>query len=205
MRFFSKTIFLAIATSLAFPVLGQSLDEGFGAYNEGDYSTALENFKPLAEQGDVNAQFMLGSMYSTGNGVPLNMDKAVEWLRRAAKQDDVEAQFSLGVMYRTGKGVSQNLAQAAKFFRLAAKQGQAKAQTNLAVMYGLGDGVSRNPVMAYMLADIAATQGYKKGNELREFMAKDLSHEQLAEGKLMASEWHKGTPLPKFKDFHTWP
>ncbi len=36
------------------------LEEGFAAYDRGDYATALRLFRPLAEQGDADAQYNLG-------------------------------------------------------------------------------------------------------------------------------------------------
>ncbi len=46
------------------------LDEGVAAYHRGDYATALREFRPLAEQGDTEAQYNLGIMYGSGQGVP---------------------------------------------------------------------------------------------------------------------------------------
>ena len=36
------------------------------AFNKGDCATDLSEFQPLAEQGDVNAQFNFGVMYFEG-------------------------------------------------------------------------------------------------------------------------------------------
>ncbi len=52
------------------PPAGADFQAGFAAHNRGDYATALREFRPLAEQGDVDAQFNLGLMYSKGQGVP---------------------------------------------------------------------------------------------------------------------------------------
>ena len=38
-------------------------DDGWAAYEAGDYATALKEFRPLAEQGDAEAQYWLGLMY----------------------------------------------------------------------------------------------------------------------------------------------
>ena len=40
------------------------------AFRRGDYATALREFRPLAEQGFVRAQFNLELMYFKGEGVP---------------------------------------------------------------------------------------------------------------------------------------
>ena len=44
----------------------QDYDNGVEAYNAGDYQTALQEWRPLAEQGDANAQTNLGVMYKNG-------------------------------------------------------------------------------------------------------------------------------------------
>ena len=44
------------------------LKEGAAAYQRGDYATALREWRPLAKQGNANAQFFLGVMYGKGLG-----------------------------------------------------------------------------------------------------------------------------------------
>ncbi|MCH8098520.1 MAG: sel1 repeat family protein [Proteobacteria bacterium] len=61
------------------------VDEGVVAYNRGDYATALREWRPLAEQGDAEAQFNLGLMYYKGRGVPQDYAEAVKWYRLAAE------------------------------------------------------------------------------------------------------------------------
>jgi len=39
-------------------------DDGLAAYNRGDYAAALQEWRPLAEQGDAKAQYNLGVMYN---------------------------------------------------------------------------------------------------------------------------------------------
>jgi len=55
------------------------LQKGFDAYKEGDYPTALREWRPLAEQGDANAQSNLGVMYEKGQGVPQDYVRAHMW------------------------------------------------------------------------------------------------------------------------------
>ncbi len=54
-------------------------DEAVAAYRRGDYATALREFRPLAEQGNADAQFNLGIMYYTGKGVPQDYVQALLW------------------------------------------------------------------------------------------------------------------------------
>jgi uncharacterized protein len=86
--------------------------EGLVAYKQGDFATAVHEFLPLAEHGDGEAQFYLGTMYTKGWGVPPNPVEAARWYQRAASQGVAEAQYNLGVMYTRGEGVPQDLVHA---------------------------------------------------------------------------------------------
>ena len=64
---------IALAAVLLVSLVGPAragLDEADRAYIRGDYATALKEDRALAEQGDVDAQFILGAMYDNGKGVP---------------------------------------------------------------------------------------------------------------------------------------
>jgi TPR repeat protein len=125
---FNKAIVLTAAIALAPPVLGQSLDEGVDAYRNGDYATTLENFEPLAEQGDASAQYNLGVMYANGEGVPQNASTSAEWYRKAAEQGHADAQFKLSASYYLDEGVSHNPVMAYVLANLAAAQGHEKGR-----------------------------------------------------------------------------
>ncbi len=60
--------------SLWFPSVSALADfeSGAAAYTRGDYATALEEWKPLAEAGNVASQFNLGLMYYNGKGTRLD-------------------------------------------------------------------------------------------------------------------------------------
>jgi uncharacterized protein len=120
-------ITLGLATMLSFmafsPVAAQDLQKGLDAFNAGDYATALQEFRPLAEQGNAKAQWKVGFMYETGNGVPQDYAEAVKWMRLAAVQGHVIAQYNLGEIYKNGKGVLQDNVIAHMWYNLAAANG----------------------------------------------------------------------------------
>jgi TPR repeat protein len=93
-----------------------------------DYAMALELLKPLAEQGNADAQDELGGMYAAGWGVAQSYPEALEWFRKAAAQKNVAATLSLGSFYDNGWGVEKDPAQALKWYRTAAELGDAHAQ-----------------------------------------------------------------------------
>ena len=166
-------------------------DDGVEAYNSGDYATALQEFRPLAEQGDAKAQFNLGFMYDNGKGVPENDAEAAKWHRKAAEQGKAKAQTALGVMYRKGRGVQQNDAEAMKWFRKAAEQGDAYAQVNLGFMYGTGEGVPMNYVKAYMWYSLAKAQGNEDAAKGLYIIEKEMNTDQIAKAQVLATEWRE--------------
>ena len=139
--------------------IADARDDAVAAYDRGDYAVALKLLTPLAEQGDVFAQFSLGVMYENGQGVIQDARVAVKWYRLSADQGNASAQDNLGFMYANGKGVSQDEAEAVKWHRLAADQGYTSAQFNLGVMYENGRGVMPDARVALNWYRLAAEQG----------------------------------------------
>ena len=116
--------------------------------------------RQAAEQGDAEAQYALGFMYATGEGVSKDEPEAVRWYRLAADQGYASAQYFLGVMYADGRGVSKDEAEAVRWYRLAADQGYASAQYFLGIMYADGRGVLKDEAEAVRWYRLAADQGY---------------------------------------------
>ena len=58
---------------------GNGCEAGLDAFHEGDYTTVLNTFRPLAERGEAQAQFKLGAMYHQGKGVEQDDEEAVCW------------------------------------------------------------------------------------------------------------------------------
>ena len=95
------------------------IERGGAAYNQGDYGTALREWRPLAEQGDAGAQLNLGFMYDNGYGVSQDYEEAVKWYLRAAEQGSDRAQYNLGLMYDVGYGVPQDFVRAHMWYDIA--------------------------------------------------------------------------------------
>ena len=104
--------------------------KGLTAAQNGDYATALKEFRPLAEQGYASAQFLLGYMYANGQGVPQEYKTAVKWYTLAAEQGNANAQFNLGELYYSGKGVLQDKVYSHMWQNIAASNGNENAAKN---------------------------------------------------------------------------
>ena len=90
----------------------------------------LSSVLQSARDGNAEAQFRLGWMYATGQGVAENYAEAVRWYRLAAQQGQARGQNGLGVMYEHGFGVSENYVMAFAWYNLAAAQGEENAVEN---------------------------------------------------------------------------
>ena len=94
---------LAILLTYSANVYSSDFQTGLDAYNSGDYTTALKEWRPLAEQGHMSAQFNLVFMYGNGQGLLQDYEQAVYWYRLAAEQGDSYAQYNLGVMPKSAR------------------------------------------------------------------------------------------------------
>jgi TPR repeat protein len=125
-------------------------------------SDPLLEWKPLAEQGDVTAQYNLGVIYENGVGTQRNYRTAVNWYTKAAEQDLQDAQYNLGYMYAHGKGVLENDKIALEWWTKAAERGDAEFQHRLAQIYRSGKDVEESHKAYVKWNTLAAKQGYSK-------------------------------------------
>ena len=110
------TLVAAMQASL---VAAGPLEDGTAAYNRGDFATALQTWRPLADRGDPDVQVFLGNMFAFGQGVPRDYVAATQWYRLAADYGQPDAQYNLGLMYDGGHGLLQDFVQAHVWFALA--------------------------------------------------------------------------------------
>lgn len=151
--------FLLFITSTSFSYAA-SYEEGKQAYLKKDYALALEILKPLAKQGDSQAQITMGLMYDYGHGVNKDPAESIKWYRMAAEQGVPLVQHDIGVKYFQGQGVEQNYLEAAKWWELSSNSGIADSQFNLGLMHYRGIGIPKDYIKAGALFEAAAEQGH---------------------------------------------
>ncbi len=108
----------AILLGLAAPAWA-GFDEGVAAYKRGDYATALREWRPLAEQGVVVAQYNLGVTYYKGQGVPQDYVQAHMWFNLAVSNLAADADRDKAVLNRDIVAYRMTPAQIAEAQRLA--------------------------------------------------------------------------------------
>ena len=169
-------------------------EEGLAAFERFDYAAALDEWRPLAEQGDPAAQFRLGDMYRQGRGVRLDAAEAVRWYQAAASQGNAEAQFHLAEMYETGRGVERpDISKAVSWLAASAERGKVEAMLNLGERYASGEGVEQDLVKAHKWLALAMSRGghvdgFFARSMLRE-VAAQMTREQIEEAEALARDW----------------
>lgn len=130
------------------------------SYYRGGKETTVEQLAQGAEQGDAEAQSMLGYHYTSR----LNSEAAM-WLHKAAHQGVAKAQYNLGLLYGKGWGVTQDLGEANKWFHKAAEQGLVDAQFMLGLLYA-NDQKNNKRTEAIGWLEKAADQGNYQARRL---------------------------------------
>ena len=183
------TAVLAAVLSLTFTQLAaQDYQKAMTAFENGDYAAALQEWLPLAEQGEPGAQAMLGMIYKSGLGTPKDITKSLLWFRLAADQGIAPAQNQLGILHLDGQDVLQDYTLSFKWFKLAADQGNASAQSNLGVLFENGYGVLQDNIMAHMWYNIASANGKEMASEWRGELAGLMTSADISKAQAMARE-----------------
>lgn len=96
---------------------------------QGQFPQALYWLRQAAERNDPYAQYRLGKLLLTGaEGVPKDIDAAIQLLKGSAIQGNSFAQYTLGKLYLLGQEVQADREEALRYFAQAAAQGNTYAQ-----------------------------------------------------------------------------
>ena len=178
------------------------LKEGLADFNRGAFPSALATLQPLAEKGDVSAQYTVGIANYQGLGTAQDYALAMKWFSRAAAQDLAPAEYCVGVMLAHGEGVHANPAAAIAWYKRAATHGYGPAFHNLAIQYGEGRGVAKDMAIALAYFMVGADQGVAQDAATRDMLLLNLKPNQVAAARVLAHSLREGIkpvklpPLP---------
>lgn len=120
------------------------------------YGDAYAAYLPLAEEGQLEAQIMLGWMKENGQGVSRDLTGALEWYRKAAERESSVAQFYLGaILMQTGAH-----SEALLWYKKSAAAEYMPAVYRLAWAYESGRGTSIDKDQALTLFKQNANRGH---------------------------------------------
>ena len=117
-----------------------------------DYAQAAQWYLKAADQSHSLAQFNLGIMYASGQGVPRDEAKSRVWMQKAADLGDAGAQYNIGMRYHR------------------------------ASLDGLPEAAPESRIQAYKWLQLAAAQGYRGSEAAWAFVALTMTREDVADG-----------------------
>lgn len=119
---------------------------------------AAELFSQAAAKNHISAQFNLGLMYLTGNGLKQDKELAKKWLSKAAQSGDQNAKYCLDKEFKNADKSGQ-LSIPNEWITNAMSQKNAEALNRLANLYLQGHWVHQDKKLAYYWFFEAAEKG----------------------------------------------
>ncbi|OKH86870.1 hypothetical protein LF95_20985 [Thalassospira sp. TSL5-1] len=107
-----------------------ALDEGITAYQKGDFDKSAGIFKPLAQDSDATAQYLLSCQMINGAGIAANQDAGWEMLDHAAQGGNADAAILQARRLEATQGPLHDIK---VLYESAARQGNAQALMWLAI------------------------------------------------------------------------
>ena len=108
--------------------IGKALAEGgWGAISRNSVEAA-KWFTEAAALGNRDAQYSLGRMYSSGQGVVQDQAEALRWYKLSAEQGHSSAQNELGIIYANGQTAPKNYSLGYLWLNLSAANGNSSAE-----------------------------------------------------------------------------
>jgi uncharacterized protein len=188
-------VVVALVAFWAGAAAAQDFAAGMRAHLAKHYGESRRIFNALADAGNVRAEFMMGSIYEQGLGVPRDLAAAARWYRLAADGGNASAQYNLGIFYQFGKGVPKDPVEAARLLLQAAEQGHGRAQNNLSTFYFTGIGVPRDLVEAWKWLTLSAEDLKGKGREIalqnRTVIESEMTPAQIETARRRVAEWKR--------------
>lgn len=173
---------ISLPIFLAQPALA-TVKDGVDAWTNGDYTTAVGEWKQPAEAGDADAQFNMGQAYKLGRGVEMDLNKALDWFGKAARQGHVKAEDNYGlVLFQLNRRP-----EAMPYIQRSVERGEPRAQYILGTALFNGQLVEKDWVRAYALMTRASDAGIPAATRSLAQMEGYIPADQQQQGKTMAA------------------
>jgi TPR repeat protein len=154
-----RLLCLSLLLCFVFPILSYAdqLADAKAAIQNEDFKKACKLLRPLAEENNAEAQFLLGSLYINGQGVKKDDTEGLSWVMKAARQGydearmlalgicldlanrgDETAMYNVGYMCLEGWGGEQDMNVCIAWLETAAKFGHVRSAKVLSEIYAEG-------------------------------------------------------------------
>ena len=144
----------------------------------GDYEKAFKIWSRIANDGQEEAQMMVGMSNYVGLISVADKDQALRWYKLAGDSGNEYAQFTVGRFYES-LGNPQDDIESFKWYKKAAELGNSFAQHKIGLLTLHGKGVEQNYIRAHVWFNLASSKGSLKANSERKKLEKLLSDSEL--------------------------
>ncbi len=187
-----KTVAIRILALIALCSLtataNADLKDGALAYSRGNFTAAIQQLRPLADQGNATAQYLLGSALVNANPPLGNLQEGEVWLKKSAERGNLAAMRDLGKLNAFGKQPADR-AQATQWLRAGADRGDTESQHVLGLLFLDAEGSDRKPAEAYMWLTLAAERGHILSGVLLVEAKDKFSDQDRLQGRQLAAAW----------------
>ncbi|PXA84505.1 hypothetical protein DMC47_40340 [Nostoc sp. 3335mG] len=178
-----------VAAVIAAPAMA-GVKEGVDAWQRGDYTAAVNIWRPLADT-DADAAFDLAQAYKLGRGVPTDLGQAKTWYGKSAQAGHIQGAANYGLLlFQDGDRKS-----AMPWIGKAADAGDPRAQYVLGTALFNGDLAGKDWPKAYALMTRAAAAGLPQATTSLSQMDQYMSPEDRQKGLQLASQM-AARPIP---------
>ncbi len=175
--------FVTIACFMAAP-LAADVKRGVDAWSEGNFDSAVNEWRLPAEQGDADALFNMAQAYRLGRGVTADITRARELYAKAAEKGHVKAADNYGLLlFQQGEQKS-----AMPLIQAAAERGDPRAQYVLGLAHFNADYAERDWERAYALLTLAQAQGLPQATPALAQMDKYIPLAQRQKAQTLAGQ-----------------
>lgn len=174
----NRVLLFSLLLCFVFPLLSNAdqLEDAKAAIKNEDFEKAYELLCPLAEESNVEAQTLLGTLYVNGKGVEQDITKGLSLIMKAGtqgyeaarvralnlclelgKDGNPTAIYNVGYMCLNGWGGKQDANDCIGWLETAASLGHIKSATVLSSIYTKGSfGIAPDKEKASYFSDLAA-------------------------------------------------
>ena len=155
----SATLLALCLASFSSPSAAATAEDAIAALNAQKYAEALDILRPLADGGDPQAQYFLGTLYRDGRGVAQDHKASCTLFEKAAEQGPPAAMHMTGLCFGLGLTGAIDNAKAIAWLTRSIERNFAPSMCALGNLYANGSGVEKNPTKAFELCQQGAIGG----------------------------------------------
>jgi len=157
----------------------KKLKKYYALFDKGEYEAAFKILEPMAAAGYRQAQSEIASMYTSGFGAPIDMDKATMWYEKSAAQGDLKAMSTLGEIYYSPQSDNRDLEKAHAVWQTCALQLRKSCILYMAILLQNHKSQHYDLVKATAWADIAVDQRVSGALENRDALIANATPAQV--------------------------